>query len=89
MIFCHLFTGYDLTLSKPVREINRISPRPVFIIHSATDPYTPVENARQLKAAYPQAEYWETNVKQHPESYNTNPKLYVTKVTDFFNRSLR
>jgi dipeptidyl aminopeptidase/acylaminoacyl peptidase len=89
MMFGHLFTGYDLTLSKPVQEISRIAPRPVLIIHSKIDPYTPVENAYKLKAAYPQAEYWETNAKRHPESYNTDPKLYVEKVTDFFNRSLK
>ncbi|AFY73513.1 X-Pro dipeptidyl-peptidase (S15 family) [Synechococcus sp. PCC 7502] len=89
MMFGHLFTGYDPTLSKPVQEISRISPRPVLIIHSKIDPYTPIENAYNLKAAYPQAEYWETNAKVHPESFNTNPQAYIAKVTDFFNRSLK
>ena len=89
MMFGHLYTGCDLTSSKPVQEIARISPRPLLIIHSAIDPYTSVENAYKLKAAYPQAEYWETNAKKHPESYNTNPELYIAKVSDFFNRSLK
>jgi len=89
MMFGHLLTGYDLTSSKPVQEIGRISPRPVLIIHSAIDPYTPIQNARQLREAYPWAEYWETNAKKHPESYNTNPKMYVDKVADFYNRSLK
>lgn len=89
MMFGHLFTGYDLTLSKPVQEISHIAPRPVLIIHSKIDPYIPVENAYKLKAAYPQAEYWETNAKEHPESFNTNPQVYIAKVTDFFNRSLK
>jgi dipeptidyl aminopeptidase/acylaminoacyl peptidase len=88
MIFGHLFTGYDLTLSKPVQEIHRLAPRPVLLIHSEFDPYTPVGNACQLKVAYPQAEYWETNAKTHPESYNTDPGLYVKKVSDFFHRRL-
>ncbi len=88
MMFGYLFTGYDPTSSKPVQEIGRISPRPVLIIHSAIDPYTPVENAYKLKVGYPQAEYWETNAKEHPESFNTNPQVYVAKVTDFFYRSL-
>ncbi len=65
--------------------MNRISPRPVLIIHSAIDPYMPVENAYRLKAVYPLAEYWETDAKKHPESYNINPKIYVAKITDFFN----
>lgn len=89
MMFGHLWTGYDLTTSKPVNEIGRIFPRPVLIIHSAIDPYTPVENAHQLKAAYPSAEYWETNAKEHAGSYNTDPKAYITKVTDFYNRHLK
>lgn len=89
MMFGHLLTGYDPTSSKPVQEIGRISPRHVLIIHSVFDPYMPIENAHQLRAAYPLAEYWETNAKVHPESYNTNPKIYVDKVTDFFNRSLK
>jgi dipeptidyl aminopeptidase/acylaminoacyl peptidase len=88
MMFGHLLTGHDPTSSKPVQEISRIAPRPVLIIHSKIDPYTPVENAYKLKEAYPQAEYWETNAKEHPESYNTDSKQYVKKVSDFFNRSL-
>jgi dipeptidyl aminopeptidase/acylaminoacyl peptidase len=89
MMFGHFLTGHDPTSSKPVQEISRIAPRPVLIIHSKIDPYTPVENAYKLKEAYPKAEYWETNAKEHPESYNTDPKLYVEKVSDFFNRSLK
>jgi pimeloyl-ACP methyl ester carboxylesterase len=89
MLFGHLLTGHDPIASKPVQEISRIAPRPVLIIHSTIDPYTPVENAYRLREAYPLAEYWETNAKQHPESYNTNPKMYVDKVTDFYNRSLK
>jgi len=89
MLFGHLLTGHDPIASKPAQEISRIAPRPVLIIHSAIDPYTPVDNARQLKAAYPLAEYWETQAKTHPESYNTNPKIYVDKVADFYNRSLK
>ncbi len=89
MMFGQLWTGYDLTSSKPVNEIGRIAPRPVLIIHSAIDPYTPVESARQLKVAYPSAEYWETNAKEHAGSYSSNPKNYVDKVTAFYNQSLK
>lgn len=89
MMFGQLWTGYDLTSSKPVNEIGRIAPRPVLIIHSAIDPYTTVENARQLKAAYPSAEYWETRAKEHAGSYSSNPKNYVDKVAAFYNQSLK
>ena len=89
MMFGQLWTGYDLTSSKPVNEIGRIAPRPVLIIHSAIDPYTTVGNARQLKAAYPSAEYWETRAKEHAASYSSNPKNYVDKVAAFYNQSLK
>ena len=88
-MFGHLWTGYDLTTSKPVIDLSKISPRPVLIIHSALDPYTTIENARQMKAAYPSAEYWETDAKQHAGNYNANSKMYIDKVTDFYNRSLK
>lgn len=88
MMFAHLFTGYDLTSSKPVNEINLIAPRPVLIIHSRCDPYTPVSNAQQLKKAYPLAQYWETSVCEHAGSYVHNPELYVKKVANFFRENL-
>ena len=89
LMFGHLWTGYDLTTSKPVIDLAKISPRPVLIIHSTLDPYTTIENARQMKAAYPSAEYWETDAKQHAGNYNANSKMYIDKVTDFYNRSLK
>jgi dipeptidyl aminopeptidase/acylaminoacyl peptidase len=88
MMFGHLLTGYDLTSSQPVTQIAQISPRPILIIHSVADPYTPVSNADQLKSANPSAEYWQTSAPQHAGSYNLNPQAYVNHVTDFFNRTL-
>ncbi|AFY74480.1 X-Pro dipeptidyl-peptidase (S15 family) [Synechococcus sp. PCC 7502] len=89
MIFAHLFTGYDLTSSKPVEQIKRISARPVLIIHSAIETYIPVSNAYALKAADPNAEFWQTTAKLHARNYNADPQAYVNQVTNFFNRSLK
>ncbi|WP_199289218.1 alpha/beta fold hydrolase [Pseudanabaena sp. FACHB-1998] len=89
MMFGSWFTGYDLTLSKPVNEIGKIAPRPVLIIHSKSDPFTPVNQAYVLKSANPRSIYWETSATKHAESYNTNPQTYIRKVSDFFNQNLK
>jgi len=81
-------TGYDLTMSKPVNEIGKIAPRPVLIIHSRSDPFTPVNQAYALKSANPLSIYWETSATKHAESYNTNPRTYIRKVSDFFSQNL-
>jgi len=89
MMFGSWYTGYNLTSSKPANEIGRIQPRPILIIHSAVDPFTPIEQAKQLRKAAPSAEYWETTAPNHAGSYNSNPRIYVRKVSAFFDRSLK
>ena len=89
MILGSWITGYDLTQSKPVNEIGKIAPRPVLIIHSRSDPFTPVNQAYALKSANPLSIYWETSATKHAESYNTNPQTYIRKVSNFFNQNLK
>lgn len=89
MMFGSWYTGHNLISSQPVAEIGRIAPRPVLIIHSAVDPFTSIEQAQQLRQAAPSAEYWETTASKHPESYNSNPKAYVERVSVFFHKSLK
>jgi fermentation-respiration switch protein FrsA (DUF1100 family) len=89
MMFGSWLTGYDLTTSKPVNEIGSIAPRPVLIIHSRSDPFTPVNQAYALKSANPLSVYWEASATKHAESYNTNPQAYIRKVSDFFNQNLK
>lgn len=89
MMFGSWLTGYDLTQSKPVNEIGKLAPRPVLIIHSRSDPFTPVNQAYALKSANSLSIYWETSVTKHAESYNTNPRTYIRKVSDFFNLNLK
>ncbi|TYQ29518.1 alpha/beta hydrolase [Pseudanabaena sp. UWO311] len=89
MMFGSWLTGYNLTQSKPVNEIGKIAPRPMLIIHSRSDPFTPVNQAYALKSANPLSIYWETSATKHAESYNTNPQIYIRKVSDFFNQNLK
>jgi dipeptidyl aminopeptidase/acylaminoacyl peptidase len=89
LLFGHWLTGYDLTSARPVKELERMAPRPILIIHSVLDPETPVEHAYQLRAAAPSSEYWETTAAKHAMNYNDNPQAYIDKVADFLNRSLK
>lgn len=89
LLFAHWLTGYDLTSAQPVKELERLAPRPILIIHSAFDPETPVAHAYQLQAAAPTSEYWETTTTEHALNYNSNPQEYVDRVADFLNRSLK
>ena len=82
-------TGYNLTSSRPVKELEQMTFRPILIIHSALDPISPVEQAYQLRAAAPTSEYWETTTAKHAKNYNSNPQAYVDKVADFLNHHLR
>lgn len=89
MMFGSWLTGYDLTQSKPVKEIGSIAPRPVLIIHSRSDPFTPVNQAYALKSANPLSVYWETSATKHAESYNTDSRTYISKVSNFFKQNLK
>ena len=81
--------GYDLNQSQPVREIGVIAPRPIFIIHSTSDELVPIENARQLLAAYPSAETWILSGPEHARSFNAYPEEYSQRVNTFFNKYLK
>lgn len=89
MMFGSWLTGYDLTTSQPVNEIGSIAPRPVLIIHSRSDPFTPVTQAYALKLANPLSVYWETSATKHAESYNADSRTYISKVSDFFSQNLK
>ena len=89
LLFNHWLTGYDQTSSRPFKELERISSRPIFIIHSRLDPSTPVEHAYKLRATAPNSEYWETATPKHSRNYNSDPQEYVDKVADFLGRNLK
>lgn len=89
MLVARWLTGYDLTSSRSVDELARLTPRPILIIHSALDSYVPAEQARRLHAAAAASEYWETSDAKHSRNYNTYSQEYVEKVTEFLNRNLK
>ncbi len=79
----------DLDSVRPVDEIGSIR-RPILLIHGETDPLTPPEHARRLEeAAKPWAELWLVRSERHAGVYLDDPRAYVEKVSDFFNRSMK
>ena len=83
-----LITGADISQAVPVREIVKIAPRPVMVIHAQGDALVPFAQAGELaKAAGVEA--WITPADGHARSYATIPAEYATRVGDFFDRSLK
>ncbi len=81
--------GYDLSQARPVTEIGAIAHRPLLIIHSVDDQIIPIENARQLMKAYPEAESWILNGPEHGCSFYIYPEEYSQRVNTFFNKYLK
>ncbi|MEK6646328.1 MAG: alpha/beta hydrolase [Candidatus Firestonebacteria bacterium] len=72
-----------------IKYIEKISPRPVLIIHGEKDENIPVDDARKLfeKAREPK-ELWIIPNAGHTETYSTMQSVYEQKIIDFFNKNL-
>ena len=81
--------GYNIADARPVDDIQHIAPRPVLIIHGAQDQLIPESDAELLKAALPSAEMWIVPGVDHAGAYQADPKAYVQKVADFFEKNLK
>ena len=88
LFFANWFVGTEIAAARPVDRLAQYAPRPLLIIHSAVEQYTPVRHAYALKAAYPRAEYWETQETKHAKNYNYNPPEYIRRVAAFFEQNL-
>ncbi|MGE5222996.1 MAG: alpha/beta hydrolase [Omnitrophica WOR_2 bacterium] len=99
-----LLYGYDITASRPVDEIGKIAPRPIFVAHCKSDNMIPISHMDRLLAAAKNTQTWVIqNCDQHtlgkdlvPEKYNNHaigydlqPEKYSTKVINFFDESLK
>ncbi len=83
-----LITGADITLAVPVREIVKIAPRPVMVIHARGDALVPFAQAGELASAAG-VEAWITPADGHARSYAASPAEYAARVGDFYERSLK
>ncbi|MEO8603939.1 MAG: alpha/beta fold hydrolase [bacterium] len=92
--------GVRLDQARAIDIMGTLAPRPVLLIHDAADPIVPVEQARALAAAYPDAELWITSTPPeqvppelhtrfgtHAGSYILNRDAYVDRVTQFLDRT--
>ncbi|HTI15089.1 MAG TPA: alpha/beta hydrolase [Dictyobacter sp.] len=89
-ILLWLRAGYHLNQVEPLRDIARLSPRPVLIIHGTGDSIVdPLDAPRLYKAANEPKELWIVDGVEHCGAYFADRAAYVSKVAEFFDTHLR
>jgi len=81
--------GLRLAEADPVRWVDKIAPRALFIIHGGCDPYVSVEEARELyrRAGEPK-ELWIVPEAPHRQVDVHRPEEYRQRLLGFFDRWL-
>jgi dipeptidyl aminopeptidase/acylaminoacyl peptidase len=81
--------GCSLSEADPIRWVDKIAPRALFIIQGALDPFVTVEEARQLYAAADQPkEIWIVPEAGHRQADRHHPEEYRHRVLAFFDQWL-
>lgn len=84
-----LRTGIDLKEIDPLRDIAKISPRPVYIVHGTGDTVAPPDAGRKLYEAAKEPRFlWEAENAQHMMIYLDNPRKYQRRLLGFFDEWL-
>ena len=82
--------GYHFHQVEPRRDIGRLAPRPVLLIHGLDDTVVHPNDAVQLyEAAGKPRAIWQIAGTEHIKAYVTDPVMYTTRVTAFFDRYLK
>ncbi len=99
-----LLYGYNIAASRPIDEIGKIAPRPIFLAHCQQDKLIPISNMEQLMTVVKNAQTWiipncdihTTSYEGLPEGfnhhaigYNLNPEEYTQKAIEFFDQNLK
>jgi fermentation-respiration switch protein FrsA (DUF1100 family) len=88
-LFAGWETGASPELVRPVEDIARISPRPVFIIQSMDDGMVPLDSAQRLfDAAGEPRQIWTENDAPHMNMYAYYKTRYTKQVIKFFDEYL-
>ncbi|MGQ9540302.1 MAG: alpha/beta hydrolase [Armatimonadota bacterium] len=84
-----LFTRTSLSDAEPVREIARIAPRPILLIHGDRDHLVPLQHAYALyqSAGKPRI-LWIANGSGHVRARVDQPENYYEQITQFIDRWL-
>jgi len=81
--------GCSLSEADPIRWVDKIAPRALFIIHGALDPFVAVEQARELYAAADQPkEIWIVPEAGHRQADRRHPEEYRHRILAFFDQWL-
>ncbi len=80
--------GLDISEVSPERDIAKIGPRPVFIIHDQFDVLCPRSDTDRLYAATNDPkERWDVPYAPHTYAFMVAPREYERRVVDFLNRA--
>ena len=87
--FAERESGVRVDSLRPVDQIGRISPRPVFIIQGASDDFIPPDSIQRLyEAAGEPRSFWLGPGVGHAQMFSTYPDQYEQRVIAFFDSSL-
>ncbi|GAC1363904.1 MAG: alpha/beta hydrolase [Herpetosiphon sp.] len=77
--------GYPFNAVRPLDVVDKISPRPLLLIHAAGDPIISVDDAQRLftAAGEPKA-LWIAPAREHCGAYFADRSGYVERVASFF-----
>lgn len=82
-------TGINLEAVDPLKDIARISPRPVYIVHGTGDTVAPPDAGRKLYEAASDPRFlWEAESIQHMMIHLDNPRRYQRRLLGFFDEWL-
>lgn len=89
----HALYGIDLAQSRPLGVIGRIAPRPLLLIHGASDTLVSPSDLSRLAEAARRApgarvSTWLVPGADHAQSYHVTSQQYVDRLTSFFTSAL-
>jgi fermentation-respiration switch protein FrsA (DUF1100 family) len=88
-LIARIETGIDLDEVNPLDEIGKISPRPVYIVHSTADIVAPPDAGEKLFNAANEPRYlWMEENAPHLAIYLDNPRRYKKRLVGFFDEWL-
>jgi fermentation-respiration switch protein FrsA (DUF1100 family) len=88
-VIAELETGIRLDEVSPLDEIGKISPRPIYIVHSTADIVAPPDAGERLFEAANEPKFlWLEKDAPHLAIYLDNPRRYQRRLVDFFNEWL-